>query len=417
MLRIEGMVGQRMMGRSNSRGARVASLAILLVTMAVGAVWASDAPQVDRLFDAGARSTPAAVAAARKQFDVLRKQHPRDARLDYAYGLVLLNQHRYREAAPLISRYLESGARDPQAYCAKIFVQLHDRRYREALATMVLLSKALPKGEADDEAVRFLGTSLGYLEHARQGIVDEKFLADRAADILANLSEGSTKSFQDARRQVFQRLVEFKDQQQARYLASQEAREDIKQRATDDLTKAREKIADQDDKLQTDQEKLLAVQRELDLLEVELAALEPDRTRVGVQIMVVQSQLGELQLEAFNSRRVGMADVARANSLAMTAMALNRQALQMDRKIGALQARAVELGGRGQLAARSIAKTEATAARIEKQAQITEKQLRRYEAPAKPRPAVPTGKAILLSTYLSYPYEVEKQRVLEWFAE
>src|SRR5436190_23600068 len=63
---------------------------------------------VARLFGAGEKSTPPAITAARSQYDQLKRLRPKDARVDLAFGLVLVNQHKYRDGLALVCSYLAS---------------------------------------------------------------------------------------------------------------------------------------------------------------------------------------------------------------------------------------------------------------------------------------------------------------------
>ena len=54
--------------------------------------------------------------------------------------------------------------------------------------------------------------------------------------------------------------------------------------------------------------------------------------------------------------------------------------------------------------------------KAEKQAEANEKLLRRKNPTPKPRPTTVVGRAAQFSTYLPFPYERTRQRVLAWFA-
>ena len=100
----------------------------------------------------------------------------------------------------------------------------------------------------------------------------------------------------------------------------------------------------------------------------------------------------------------------------MSLTALNKQAFDMDRQILALQNRAAVLTGKGQQEVQSLAARGAAVQQAAKHAKIIEKKLRREEAaPPKASTAALTSQMTSLSTYLPFPYEQEKKRVLAWF--
>lgn len=407
----------------------VLAAALLAPCVADAAAGGVDRAEVLKLFAAAEKSTPAAVTAARDKFDALRKHDPSDTRLDYVYGLVLLEQHRYRDAAPWFSKYLSSatGKQDAWAYAAKAFAQLQDRRYREAVETIRGLSGALAgKPNPDDEALaaaRFAGQAVGYLAFTRREIVDAAWLADQSAAIQKQLPTECRAAFDEGRLSVSQKLAELQHEQQAKVAAEQAEQDDRKRQVAADLADARDKANEQDEKIQSQEESLNRAQSSLQLVQAELAALQADRDLLSTQILVTQAQMADYLRQAWAQQDRSRPNRIRPSeplilysSLQFTLLRLNRQAIEIDRNLLALRSRAAELGGKGARAAQSIATSEAIARRHEKVATIADKQLRRYEAPAKPRPTGPTGKALQLSSYLDFPEAEEQQRVLGWFA-
>ena len=87
---------------------------------------------ISNLFERGAKNTPPAVAAAKSQYEKLKRSNAQDRRIDYAYGVVLVNQHKYRDALPLLSRYLETAKPELNAHRVKILAQVFLRPWHLA---------------------------------------------------------------------------------------------------------------------------------------------------------------------------------------------------------------------------------------------------------------------------------------------
>ena len=66
------------------------------------------------------------------EFDRLKTVSPNDPRINFAYGLVLINQHRYRQAIPFVESYLLIEPNDLQARQTLLHTQMLDRNYAAA---------------------------------------------------------------------------------------------------------------------------------------------------------------------------------------------------------------------------------------------------------------------------------------------
>ena len=155
------------------------ALAVLAGLAHVDVIRASELnKRISKQFELGAKNTPPALAAAKSQYEQLKRFNPRDPRIDYAYGVVLVNQHKYRDALSLLSRYLETNEADLNANRVRIWAQLQDRRFADVLAAMVALSETFPRdpnAQVDPqfvETAHFMGIVFGYLELVRPGVGD-----------------------------------------------------------------------------------------------------------------------------------------------------------------------------------------------------------------------------------------------------
>ena len=115
-----------------------ASVAIGLLLAAHGVsaqVWSGPANRMRALRSRPEECTQCGVHRA-EEFDRLKANSPNDTRINYAYGLVLINQHRYRQAIPFVESFCPGSRRTT----CKL-----DRRFctlRCLIATMPLCSPA-----------------------------------------------------------------------------------------------------------------------------------------------------------------------------------------------------------------------------------------------------------------------------------
>jgi hypothetical protein len=408
---------------------------------------ADGAAGLKKLFNLGGKNTPPAVDAARQQFDVLRSIDPKDSRINYAYGVVLVNQHQYADAIPHLSRYLESQPEDFGAVRVKIWAQLQLKQYAEVLDTGTAIGRRFPKPSAAQpqaewvEVAEFLGTVFGYLEVVRPAAVDAKKAAARKHELVSRLGDTYLPAFDRGREAVVARLAELENERDAKHRQAVSAIEAGKEQANELLKENREKAAAESDAAQTSREQLKDAQRELSLIRGQLTSLNRDRTRLSAQIVTAQAQLANLQppptttnKSVVNNRpgpprpgdvlnrtftsttsRIEFDRYVQAAALANALAQLSKQAFDVDRRILELLTRAAELGDTSAKEALARAESEAQAAKAAKKAKQLERKLASTKAPPAPRGGPPVGRMAMFSTYVPFPYEEETRRVLGWF--
>jgi peroxiredoxin len=175
--------------------------------------------ELKKLFDLGAQSTPAAVAAAKAQYEQLKSSNAQDQRIDYAFAVVLVNQRQYRDAVPALSRYLETGDGELSAYCAKMRAQVPIQGFADALEDARALADRFPrngKGPHEEkyrEAAHFLGVMFAYLDVVRPDVPDAKLRADEQKQIFKRLGPMYAADFEEGQQAVHQRLRELQSQE------------------------------------------------------------------------------------------------------------------------------------------------------------------------------------------------------------
>jgi predicted nucleic acid-binding Zn-ribbon protein len=274
-----------------------------------------------------------------------------------------------------------------------------------------------------EEAAEFLGTVFGYLELARPGAADAQARLDRKNRVLAVLGATYAGAFDDARIAVGKQLANLETERAVEQNQVAAKVENRKLQAKTALTDIREKAVQQQETAQSTTEQLRDSQRALNLVQDELATLQNDRVQLGARIVMVQSQILQLQPDYFvwlvdkNFKLPSITTRYQLASLVSAFAALNRQAFFMDSKILGYKARIVELTGKGNNELESLAHSEAETMAMQKRAKSAAYQLKRQDKPVTARSGVLSEKMAAFSTYSPFPYSQERKRVLSWFAK
>jgi hypothetical protein len=453
--------------------------ASLLVLAACGRSRPLDAAEVRAelaaLFERGLKNTAPDVAAAKAQYARAKTALPGDPRIDYAYGLVLLNQRRYADAVPLVDKYAATNPGDRQAARVRLWALVQARRYTAALEAAVDFASRLPRDpalqQADHDDVRYLGNLFGYLDAVRPPTLDLSIKADRTNELLALLGNARLPHFDLGRREVADRFTVMKGELVA--AAERRAREsqDQRQALAGDFSDAQADLARGADSMEESRQKGSDAQRSLSVLWQQLSSLSQERARLGAQMVFIQGQLSALQATrqativdpSFNdstgersnrtyvdgagnevrwvagqefknrlgetfrflpgenysttSTRVRTEDMMHGYLLGQRLATLNLHAVELDKRILALRAAGGNALAQRERESKALVTSEAAIRQAERRAASLEKQLRRLETAPPPSAAATTAEMKRLATYLPLPYEQESKRILGWFGK
>ena len=395
------------------------------------------------MFRLGMKNTPSALAATKSHYERLKRDYPGDRRIDYAYSIVLVNQHKYLESVDLLTGLQQGSKPDIAASRAKVWALVQGRRIGDALQELATLGQTLadtrnsdPAGKSNNETARFIGTMFGYLELVRPGAADSELRTNYRNIVLNNLGDRYTPMFDAGRTDVAERLDSLQSDRklaQERKAASLQERRD-RDKAT--LNDDRGEIANEDEAIQWHLESVRDAQRELNVVRAQLDSLRADRIRLSAQMTTVQAQISVLQASVpttvVDRRRPGMTFDATTTTtaaavgpthplyvqvaaLSVALGRLNKQAFDMDRRLLSLQQRSAELSDRSLRDADALDRHDAAAQRTAKRAKALEKKINRESAAPKASTPVLNSQMTALSTYLPFPYEQERKRVLAWF--
>jgi hypothetical protein len=365
--------------------------------------------ELKKLFEAGSKSTPSAIAAAKAHYVSLKQSHSADARIDYAYALVLVNQHQYHDAIPLLTGYLETAKPPLCAYFVKMWAQIPLHTYADVLEQARALADRFPRDATEapekkySEAAHYLGAIFAYLQLVHPTALDSALRTEEKKHVLAQLGKSYQPTFEEGYNAVAKRLGELQAQEKSRL----ESRKEQDQSAAEE---AQIKSKLQEEKIQNGEQHFEEIQKEYSELQKQIVPLLANRQ--ALQDQMVQAQLQVTTL----TRLPGDANSFQIEATRRIASALERQLREMDRQLAPFNTRARQLETRAAQENITLARTSAQVRKYERIGADAEKRLHHDEAKLHSHPAKPDAKIPLFSTYLPLPYEQEQRRILSWFS-
>jgi predicted nucleic acid-binding Zn-ribbon protein len=161
------------------------------------------------LFDAGWQKTFKAREDADQRYERLKAQAPGDARVDYAYLLVLLRQSRHSEAAKVADGILAQDKKNLAVWQIKAWLAALLKEYNASLSDLPRVAELLPDQEASGEAERpyrdaasLLGRLCGFMEGPVKDAVDDETLARARQRVADRLTTTRREVFEQGRRAV-----------------------------------------------------------------------------------------------------------------------------------------------------------------------------------------------------------------------
>jgi len=237
----------------------------------------ADAPpwgkQFAAMFDAGWRHGSEAQVAAEDHYRAVQKAAGNDSRVELGWALVLIKQRRTDAALEQLERILKQNPDDLTAMTWKARLQLHNKKFPEAIVALERLADGTAQALAADAdaarradglaAARFLGRAVGFLEGPAQYNAGQ--VASLSSMVQEKLGEDGKKNFEATRAAVlddFGKLQRQGEQHQADDRQKEEEekkqlQEQVETRSAD-LERELSDIAAERNQIRSDQRKELA---------------------------------------------------------------------------------------------------------------------------------------------------------------
>ena len=427
------------MNAITNRSAWLALHLFVLGPLAIAAPTLADPPSeeavaVKDLLEIGWRTTPDARREIDERFAAVPETTRVDARVAYAYALALVKLRREADAARVIDP-IAAGKNPPLGVLrAQLWLTMLTRQYDAALVQMERLAKLVGSEAADPplaehrETARRMGMMHGFLETPAEGSVPPAKLDDYRNRINAALPPALAGGFAEGSQAV--------KQQHAQWLAQQTTAEEQADQQTDaerqrllesakaerdQIAVRRREVADQLQKLReelgSEMESLRASERPL-AEQLTVVVLQGRRTQdelLGVLDDI--ARLTDLLRRSRDpeQRRFLLIEIDRLERIASR---IQVQVDQIAREAAILESRVFEIRQRAQTTQASYGREIASREREQQTLTRRETQLTGMEQRAvrmksgRGQSRSLAARAAALSTYVAFPLEEEKQRLL-----
>lgn len=387
---------------------------------------------VERLLTLAGQPSAKNLLAARQYYRSLPHEIGHQRHVRYAYLLALIHQRKFQEASDLTNEMVEGPTRDLALWRAKIWLELSIGNQSAAMNDLERLTarSAACHGMAEPELAEFFGAASGFLSgpcSQKVRAADAQSLANR---LRASLTADSRVLFDNAKKGLLERYRQLRgeyDQRAHKDLALRSAQLDAARNAVArtaqevgekqlDLKAKRDSRASESKLILDDFDKQIkAIEQKRQPLLKQIATLEAEQLALVSQLlpettMPSSRSNAAVELAIINHnrpiRQVLASVVAKLTTLAAddAALRLREQELLLSRA-AAQNKYAVELG------------------KIEQQSRSLDKNGKRIEYKAKrinvrpvgvgPRLSTEARQLTRFSTYVPFPFERERQRLLE----
>lgn len=406
---------------------------------------------VEHLFELGAKPSAKALHAVQNYYRRLPRSTRDDWRMRYAYAVTLIHQKRLLDARPLLDQASESRPDDLGLWQAAVWVHLTLGDRTKALAEMARFERSMlgpapdRDGAADQQAAEFCGKIFGFLSGPWHSRLHADDLEKVRSELLDVFEPEEQAVFDQAEKDVLAQYDELRGEHESlSEQAHDEARERFAQARADllqsqtSLDEKKQNLTDKDAKRSAETKNKLAE------LDGKLKKLEQQYEKIAAQMVPL-----ELEREALTAQLAAMAagDAAsvqaairrnRNFNLAGLDFTYQRPAYNMiNRSLAPIVAQLTVLAGKAAEVVDGVAELEAERQtlvfgrvqdagkialkkkEIEKQQVRLDRNSKRLKAPkgvgsVKSRAAA--TRVRLLSAYLEFPFEREKERILQALA-
>jgi hypothetical protein len=273
-------------------------------------------------FEDGFIIGPKRAQEAQKHLGQARRLAPKDARVDYALGLVLVRQSLLKQAITHFEEAIETDETYWPAWQAAIWAQFVDKRYEPGLKQLVEFARNVQQSappdeisEAQREAARWIGQVLVALSNADDSKRHDELVAAHVNEVLKALDDDLWVSLEEGRDAINER--EFARGQAAGKTRqtsekSDKIRKDRKvaqlDKTLDDAAKAKEdneKSKEEwktwlDDELAKSDKELGRMERDYKFLDQRAQSLNQSIALVGQELTAMNLTLSTINLRAAN---------------------------------------------------------------------------------------------------------------------
>jgi hypothetical protein len=389
------------------------------------------------MFDAGWRHGAEAQVAAEDHYRAVQKLAGNDLRVEFGWALVLIKQRRTDAALTQLDRILKQNPDNLTAMTWKTRLQLHNKKFPEAVVALEQLAAGTSKALAADPgtpqrteglaACRFLGRSLGFLEGPAEWKAAQ--LASLNSVMQEKLSGDGKQAFEAARTGVLDEFSKLQRQGEEHQAADRQKEEDEKKQLQEqvetrgaDLERELSDIADERNQIRSDQRKELAdISREARQADSAASQAESRLSAVLRQWNLWQNERVRLLALMDAEEDEGRRQLWRNEVSRLDISLGNVDAERRLREADVLRARArraevergrMEVARRYETTLAGLTKREDGARREQRSLANKQKQIDKPPAAISSRQRNLMARATVFATYDENPLDIEKARLL-----
>ncbi len=394
--------------------------------------------QLEKLLKLGWDTKAESRTAADELFEELAGSTSRDPSTMYAQALIKIKQRRYAEAMPLIDELATGDAKNLDYARARVWLQVLLRKSEQGLVTLDRLLAQLPKppAEGEEEATTtldvftFAGRVYGYLEGPGAENIPEATVNERRQKTLKSLNESRKTAFFEGRDSVVDRWLGQKDDEQSTREKAKKDQEQQREERLVDLDKQREQDERRTAELNNDRNRVRSelndqiadLQRQERPLIDQLSRIDAQATLSRRDLNVVVSDLNRIEALLLRERDPVLReqyriDIVRLDALASrhqaNIAALNRQGTGIAAQRADLQRRSAQIQQQFQRQLDGIDREQADIQKRSKSAEGEERRLRKMPLGDISQLRAMSAQSSAFTTYVAFPLEEERERLLE----
>ena len=389
------------------------------------------------LLEEGLSPQTDAIVVAKARFDAARRLCDTDPRLPYAYGLVALRHLKHDVAAEQFERASElSDFLYLPAWQARVWLHFQRKEFDSGLAVIMDMARGLVESQAawPDEVERqggaiWIGSAIGWLQDpAGESPRISQLATGRDAELRTLFRATHLEAYTEGKRQVsglFAALLDWDEERQER---DRQRREDAQDAAKSRIVADRERLRGKQEKLEMSADQWKSwINEQLTIFDAQLKALETEFNRFSKEGLALSSTIARLNVEintlenqATTSRTIQQSndyqrEIGTRSSLRTMLLSqyevVDRQAAATRKKAEPIVQQRAEAVNKFQAATGELIKENNSLGKWDKNlARKGKTTVRKPGSLAKADP-----KVRLLSSYLPFDFEQERQRVLDSF--
>lgn len=394
--------------------------------------------QAKRLFQLGGAPSVQAFLAAQNHFRALPKSVREHPLMQYSYCLVLIRQKRLLEVEPLLEKAATARPQDLSIWQARIWSHLTLGERAKALEELARFDRKMLSQAAGDrdaatarETAEFCGQIFGFLAGPWNSRLHAADLDKLRGKLRSQFDGADQKAFDQAEQEVLAEYKRLRGQHEQLGQEAldedrkqlQQARDELLQAATD-LQEKQQALTDKNakranelkDELAEIDGKLGKLQKQAETLLAQIVPLELSREALMSQFLPVNMSA---LITAKHLTRVDAATLAYNAQIQQLLAPVVSQLLLLQGQLAQVNDHMFEL----QWTKNTLAfRRGHDANKIAKKKQALKRQQAKIDRKGKRLKAAPTGNTVevrsgavrlrLLNTYVEFPFEQEKQRVL-----